>query len=117
MKTIWIGAALFCASTLPAAAQVVAPNDPRADQVIREQCERQFPEDFSTRAYCIERQQEARRKLIGTSTDVPPLPPQPKTLIEKTPGGEVPLFEQGPFKPARIHNGYNKPLRRDGYDY
>ena len=112
MRSFWIGAGLLCAFVASAGAQVISPNEGRADEVIREQCERQWPTDFSTRATCIDIQQEARRKLQQSSaTDHS----SPGPLVEKTEPGGVPLFDQGPFKPARIHDGYNRPLRRD-YD-
>jgi len=99
---------LLCAFVASAGAQVISPSDGRADEVIRDQCERQWPTDFSTRAACIELQQEARRKLLHKSSA--PDHNSPGPLLEKTAPGAVPLFEQGPFKPTGIHDGYNRPF-------
>ena len=98
----------------PPVAQAIAPDDGRMDEVIRSKCESDWPNDFQMRLHCVNMQQEAARRLReGRVPAGAPIQP----LIEKTEPGTAPLFEQGLFKPAGIHDGYNRSLRRDGRDY
>src|ERR1017187_1213954 len=62
--------------TGPKAASAVQPeteDEPSdVDAVIRHHCEREWPDDFSMRAYCIQQQREAAAKLrLGGPVDVP----------------------------------------------
>lgn len=113
MKGLWIAALILC-SAPTVLAQPISPDDARADEAIRDMCENRWPADFSMRAACVDIQREALRKLSRSSA--PDRRPSP-ILIEKTDPGGVALFQQGPFMPTGIHDGYNRPLRHDRQDY
>lgn len=90
------------ALTTGAHAQVAA-SDPRADEVIRQKCESEWPNDFNMRLYCINKQREAARVLRDGE------PPQGPIYIERPYASE-----EVPPKKAQFYDGFGRPLDKKG---